>query len=146
MAMAHPTTEVEQHKTDTFIVLDQMGGNGPNMDYLGRIEVPRYSQPTSDGVRLDIEKQRALAVYRLLEHDDTAVVHADSETPISLDILDGVRFGVMGSIDGEIHSVEYEYNPAFDAVWDPATDGSGSHVSESERSDDDCVWDPESES
>jgi len=118
MSTEHLTVEPEQTKTDTWMVLDPANGIGPNTEILGTVEVPRFSQPTDDGVRLDRDKRLALAVARVVEKDDTAVRNGDRETK-SVDSLDGWYFEVLTEIGADTEWATYEQNPAFDAVWDP---------------------------
>lgn len=71
--------------------------------FMGRIEVPRYSQPNEDGVKLDRDKRLSLAVARVIDED----------------VFEGMEYEVLTDIEGDFETVTYEQNPAFDGVWDP---------------------------
>lgn len=103
------------------MVIDPATGIGPNREILGRVEVPRYSQPSADGVELDRDKRLALAVARVLERDDTVVRNGHGKE-IPPEKMVGWSFCVLTEIDGEIEHVHYEQNPAFDGVWNPEED------------------------
>jgi hypothetical protein len=109
MVEAHQTTTPEQARTDEWAVFgDQSAQLDAHNDLvlIGRVEVPRYSQPTVDGVRLDTSKRLALAVHR-------AIAQSHHEP------LGGEEFMVMRDLDTPMDFVRYEQNPAFDAVWNP---------------------------
>lgn len=113
MATTHLTDEPEQSKTDTFAVFgDQSAQLDPHNDLvlIARVEVPRYSQPNADGVKLDYSKRLALAVYR-------AVQQNYRRTP-----PEGEEFMVMTHVEDAMEFAQYEENPSFDGVWNPEED------------------------
>jgi hypothetical protein len=110
MAEAHPTSTPKQAQTDTYAVFgDQSAQLDPHNDLvlIGRVEVPRYTQPSADGVKMDKGKRLALAVYRALKQS-----HHEEPFP-------GEEFMVMTDVEEPMAFAEYEQNPAFDGVWNP---------------------------
>jgi hypothetical protein len=106
---AHPTVEPEQTKTDTFAVFSD-NAMADEMALIRRVEVPRYSVPTSDGVELSFGKRLSLAVAFAIEAEDT------SPPP---ELVAGNEYMVMHDIEDAMEFTQYEQNPAFDATWNP---------------------------
>lgn len=130
--IAHATVKDVRSNTEHYLVFQQHDGG---VSLVKQVEVPRYSQPNSSGVQLDQDKKLSLAVARAVESD---------ESYLQAEPFEGELYAVLTELGAdEFEFVEYEQNPAFDAVWDPESEANRSHVSESERSDDDSVWDPE---
>lgn len=121
MSEAHPTVEPEQTATDTWIVVDPATGLGPNMEIVARVEVPRFSQPTADGVRLDRDKRLSLAVARAIERDDTIIRKGDGND-VPVDEMVNWSFGVLTCMDADVEYVQYEQNPSFKGIWNPEGD------------------------
>lgn len=114
----HQTTKPAQVKTDTYLVFDDVYSN-PNLELVGEVEVPRYSQPSADGVKLSEEKRKTLAVYRAVE--DGWVTDGDGGR-METASLGGHNFLVLNEVGGDFDKVPYRPNPAFDGVWDPEAD------------------------
>lgn len=112
--MQHPTTQPEQAQTDHYLVFQEQAGG---LLLVKQVEVPRYSQPNADGVRLDEDKQLSLAVARAVESKEGYMLH-EAEVGEEFYVLDEVG-------DDEFEFVRYEQNPSFDAVWDPSETSEG---------------------
>jgi hypothetical protein len=126
MAEAHPTSTPEQAQTDNYAVFgDQSAQLDSHNDLvlIGRVEVPRYSQPNVDGVRLDTSKRLTLAVHRAIEQNWRG------EPP------EGEEFMVMRDLDAPMDFVQYEQNPAFDGVWNPESGEQSAASTADERSE-----------
>jgi len=110
MTEAHPTVTPKQSKTDTFAVFGdqsaQLDGHN-DLVLIGRVEVPRYTQPSADGVQMDAGKRHALAVYRAVQQNWR---NAPPE---------GEEFMVMYDVEEPMAFAPYEENPAFAGVWNP---------------------------
>lgn len=145
--MQHSTTQPEQVQTDHMLVFrDETDFHG-NLELIKQVEVPRYSQPTEDGVRLDHDKRLALSVARAVESGGSFVSSLDDPFvelgPDQLDQIEGEAFAVMRDMsDRTFEWVEYEQNPAFDAVFDPEN---SEDLEDRRSSSFDAVWDPEVE-
>lgn len=113
MTEAHPTVTPKQSKTDTFAVFgDQSAQLDAHNDLvlIGRVEVPRYTQPSADGVEMDTGKRLALAVHRAIEQNWR------EEPP------EGEEFMVMTDVEESMAFAEYENNPSFAGIWNPEDD------------------------
>lgn len=121
MSQEHPTTEPKQVATDTFAVFRQMPGE-PNFDLIAYVEVPQYAHPSSHAAKLTRDQRLSLAVARAVERDDTFIesfyVPGVEVGPNEYENVEGEEFFVSTEL-GEMEPVDYEQNPAFDAVWDP---------------------------
>jgi hypothetical protein len=115
---SNPTTQPEQVKTDTFLVFDDVYSND-NLELIARIEVPRYTRPNKDGVRMGAERRKLLAVARAVEADDTSISNGSGGEIKDEAALVGHNFNVLTEIDGKMDRVPYIQNPSFDAVWNP---------------------------
>ena len=89
----------EQCRTETYMVF---GDDSIPATLLARVEVPLFSQPTGEGTRLSRPKREALAVNRAFDGAQKGEV-----------------FYVLSDMMDSYTPVEYEENPAFDAVWNP---------------------------
>lgn len=124
MATNHSTTNAEQHRTDTWLVFDDVWSSA-NLHLIGQVEVPRFSQPDGTGVELSRDKRLALAVARAVE-DPGSFIESYNDPHSEIDDtseVEGEEFAVMSELGQEVFEwVEYEQNPAFDGVWDPESD------------------------
>jgi len=115
MQTDHPTASVAQTATDNYLVFQRYHGT-PSL--VQQVEIPQYSQPDDSGVTLSRDKRLSLAVARAIEHGK----------PVR-EPVEGERFHVLTELGAdEFETVEYEQNPAFEAVWDPEQ-SEGSHDS-----------------
>lgn len=119
MAEAHQTSTPRQVQTESYAVFRDLGE--PNLRFIGQIEVPRYSQPTADGVELSRAKRLSLAVARAVESDETFIENFMDPNVEQDDLseIEGEEFLVLTEVGEDLEHVAYEQNPAFDGVWDP---------------------------
>jgi hypothetical protein len=111
---SHPTVEPAQTQTDTFAVFidpgASVGETYENIQLIKRVEVPRYSLPTENGVKLSQDKQLSMAV--------TFAVTASDSTP-DPEVVEGAEFMVLDDLDAPMKFVQFERNPAIAGCWNP---------------------------
>lgn len=126
MAEAHPTSTPKQAQTDTFAVFADAGAQldrSNDVRLVARVEIPRYTQPSADGVKMDTGKSLALAVYRAVQQHHY------------IDAVEGMEFMVMTDVEEPMDFVSYEENTAFDGVWNPESGEQSAASTADERSE-----------
>jgi hypothetical protein len=116
----HPTTEPEQMETDTMAVFaDNPQDPTSNLVLVGRIEVPRYDQPDSDGELLDTGTRLEVAVHRAIQSEDTSFPAGHIPVEEQMELVDGQEFMVMTDIEEPMSFAQFDMEQDFDHIWNP---------------------------
>lgn len=127
---SHPTVVPAQTQTDTFAVFRDNPRN-PNLTFIQRLQVPRYTRPSSTGVEMGRDKRLQMAVQFAVTSDSSFIESpSDPDVPADLSKIEGEKFYVTDDLDSPMEPVAFERNPAIAGCWNPNEESAAEFVDE----------------